>query len=154
MANRFSLSLAFLVVALAVVASGRMLDGVNMDDDDDGGDDQQLMDTMDDDEDEDNGSTMAPEDPLSGRTLSASFGNIVYSVAGFILGGSLMFISLFDVTRKPVIMFFDQIFGAKPSRRRRREAGYGLESRVAVAFDALAAALDKMEAIAKIANGM
>lgn len=75
--HRFSLSLAFLVVALAVVASGRMLDGVNMDDDDDGGDDQQLIDTMDD-EDEDNGSTMAPDDPLSGRTLSASFGNIVY----------------------------------------------------------------------------
>ncbi|XP_063597709.1 uncharacterized protein LOC134774281 [Penaeus indicus] len=152
MASRISLALALLVVALAVVASGRILDGV---DDLNGleGDDLLLTDTVFTDEDADE-SGMPSDVPATDRGLSASFGNIVYSVIGFVLGGSLMFISLFDITRKPVIMFFDQVFGMKTNRRRRREAGYGLESRVAVAFDTLAAALDKMETIAKIANSM
>ncbi|XP_047501501.1 uncharacterized protein LOC125047298 [Penaeus chinensis] len=154
MANRISLALALLVIALAVVASGRILDGV---DDLNGleGDDLLLTDTVFTDGDAD-GSDMISisEAPEPDMGLSASFGNIVYSVIGFVLGGSLMFVSLFDITRKPVIMFFDQVFGAKTSRRRRREAGDGLESRVAVAFDTLAAALDKMETIANIANSM
>ncbi|XP_069178545.1 uncharacterized protein [Procambarus clarkii] len=81
----------------------------------------------------------------SGSTV----GNLVYSVAGFLLGGVLLFVSLFDPTRKPVIKFFDNAFGER-SVRQRREVGTGLESHVAVAFDAFTAALDKMEVIAKM----
>nr|XP_045598705.1 uncharacterized protein LOC123758393 [Procambarus clarkii]XP_045598955.1 uncharacterized protein LOC123758545 isoform X1 [Procambarus clarkii] len=75
----------------------------------------------------------------------STVGNVVYSVAGFLLGG----VSLFDPTRKPVIKFFDHAFGER-SVRRRREDGTGLESHVAAAFDAFTAALDKMEVIAKM----
>ncbi|XP_069178526.1 uncharacterized protein [Procambarus clarkii] len=32
----------------------------------------------------------------------STVGNVVYSVAGFLLGGVLLFVSLFDPTRKPV----------------------------------------------------
>ncbi|XP_042874583.1 uncharacterized protein LOC122254781 [Penaeus japonicus] len=171
MAIRISLAM---VMLLAVVASGRILDGSDGSDDlgdlgdlggldgSDGlddlgglagleGDDLQLNEALLTDGD---GSALPSGVSGEGRTMGASFGNIVYSVIGFVLGGSLMFISLFDITRKPVIMFFDQIFGARQNRRRRREAGQGLESRVAVAFDTLAAALDKMETISKIANSM
>ncbi|XP_069178528.1 uncharacterized protein [Procambarus clarkii] len=79
----------------------------------------------------------------------STVGNVVYSVAGFLLGGVLLFVSLFDPTRKPVIKFFDHAFGER-SVRRRREVGTGLESHVAAAFDAFTAALDKMEVIAKM----
>ncbi|KAK7014730.1 hypothetical protein SK128_024733 [Halocaridina rubra] len=78
-------------------------------------------------------------------------GNSAYSILGFILGGSLLFVTLFDPTRKPIIQFFDSLFGAKAGRRR-RETGTGLESHVAAAFDAVSAALDKMEIISKIAQ--
>ncbi|XP_063591345.1 uncharacterized protein LOC134768449 [Penaeus indicus] len=92
------------------------------------------------------------------RTLApdtfASPGNIVYSVVGFIMAGSLLFVNLFDPFRVAVIHFFDAAFGPRTERRRKREAGAaaaahkGLEVYVAEAFDTLVASVDKLEALA------
>lgn len=73
------------------------------------------------------------------------------STGGLVLGGLLFFVSIFDVTRKPVIAFFDQVFGARPARRR-RDVSDGLEARVAAAFQMFTAAVDKMNAILIVAN--
>ncbi|XP_068223740.1 uncharacterized protein [Palaemon carinicauda] len=78
-------------------------------------------------------------------------GNFIYSLLGFFLGGSLLFVSLFDPTRKPVIRFFDKLFGNRANRRR-RDVGQGLEGQVAAAFDAFTNAVDKMEMVANIAR--
>ncbi|XP_047493379.1 uncharacterized protein LOC125041974 [Penaeus chinensis] len=83
----------------------------------------------------------------------ASPGNIAYSVVGFIMAGSLLFVNLFDPFRLPVTNFFDAAFGPRTERRRRREAGAaavhkGLEVYVAETFDALVASMDKLEALA------
>ncbi|XP_064105032.1 uncharacterized protein LOC135214627 [Macrobrachium nipponense] len=78
-------------------------------------------------------------------------GNFLYSLLGFVLGGGLLFVSLFDPTRKPVIRFFDKLFGNRVNRRR-RDIGQGLEGHVATAFDAFTNAIDKMELVSKIAR--
>lgn len=70
---------------------------------------------------------------------------------GFVLGGLLLFVSLFDPTRKPVISFFDMVFGGRQVRRR-REASTGLEARVSEAFHTFTAAVDKMDAVLQLAN--
>lgn len=63
----------------------------------------------------------------------------------------MLFVSIFDGTRKPVIAFFDGVFGTRQSRRR-RDVTAGLESRVASAFQAFTAAVDKMNAVMRVAN--
>lgn len=72
-------------------------------------------------------------------------------MSGFVLGGILIFVNLFDPLRKPIIAFFDSAFGTKgeENKRRRRSDNSGLENYVAEAFDTLAASLDKMEALIK-----
>lgn len=59
--------------------------------------------------------------------------------------------SIFDATRKPVIAFFDQVFGSRRARRR-RDVDEGLEQRVAAVFQAFTAAVDKMNAVLILAN--
>ncbi|XP_069956317.1 uncharacterized protein [Cherax quadricarinatus] len=88
--------------------------------------------------------------PLARTTNTV--GNVLYSVVGFFLGGLLLFVSLFDPTRKPVIRFFDTAFGDRELRRQRRQGEGSLEQHVAAAFDTFTSALDKMQVIAKIVN--
>lgn len=76
---------------------------------------------------------------------------LVHSTAGFVLGGLLLFVTLFDPTRKEVIDVFNTLFGHR-ERRRRREASAGLEARVAEVFKAFTSAIDKMEVVSKLAN--
>ncbi|XP_045114591.1 uncharacterized protein LOC123506516 [Portunus trituberculatus] len=80
---------------------------------------------------------------------TSSFGNIVYSTVGFVLGGLMLFVSIFDTTRTPVIMFFENIFGGRQTRRR-REVSAGLDAQVAAAFHAFTSAVDKMDVILRM----
>lgn len=63
----------------------------------------------------------------------------------------MLFVTLFDPTRKEVIDAFNTLFGHR-ERRRRRETSVGLETRVAEVFKVFTSALDKMEAVSKLAN--
>lgn len=74
-----------------------------------------------------------------------------HSTGGFVLGGILFFVSIFDTTRKPIITFFDQVFGSRQARRR-RDVSSGLETKVAEAFDTFTAAVDKMNAVLMVAK--
>ncbi|MPC14755.1 hypothetical protein E2C01_007528 [Portunus trituberculatus] len=71
------------------------------------------------------------------------------STVGFVLGGLMLFVSIFDTTRTPVIMFFENIFGGRQTRRR-REVSAGLDAQVAAAFHAFTSAVDKMDVILRM----
>merc|ERR1739838_307280 len=86
---------------------------------------------------------------------TTSLGNILYSVAGSLLAGTLMFTLLFDPIRKSFIHLIDLTFGTGTgtSQRKRREAlDEGLAMHVAVAFDAFTSMQDKVEAIHGLVN--